>query len=188
MSCSYQSVTLQPNEQFVLPPGATLIAATDTAQLDSVNDCLNLTNVETIECYGVVFGESENSSVPDPPTPVYNDVEIGGITVDNVYYPFLSNINTGSTSGDILAALNQTPFAGLFTITGMSLKSDGNRGDVLYIAFKTLPSIASTMYFSGGGTGVVEAPATSSVPVSFPVFPYAEFIALGGDFTFPPCT
>jgi len=184
--CIYRSIALAAGESFVLPPGAELIGATDSTQLSAENDCANFDNLESISCFGTTWGDSNPGSGGQ--SPVYEDVFLYGITVNGVNYPFSSSVlDTGSTSTEILAALNETPFGASFSDCDTSLSTDSNRGNVLYVSFKTIPSIVEDFFFYGLGTGQVSGTTSSAVPVTFRVIPYDELIAQGGETAYPIC-
>jgi len=185
-TCTYHTVTLQPGEQFNLPPGAVIVSVTDPGAITSINNCANLDNVETILCFGTTFGDANEGSGGQ--TPVYNDVNIYGVTVNGINYPFSSSVlTTGSSPAAILAALNETSFGALFSDCDTSLSSDSNRGNVLYVSFKTIPSIVQDFFFYGIGTGQVSGTPSSSVPIAFRVIPYDELISQGGETPYPVC-
>ena len=188
MSCITSSVTLQPGQSFVLPAGATIIGATDSASIASVNDCADLTNIEDFTCYGVTYGESNPGQGVDPQTPVYDTVDIYGIRVNNVDYPFTSSITTYTALTGIITALNQTPYGGLFTNVLTASTPSPNRGNVRHLSFKTLPSFANDLSFYGIASGQISAPSSGSFPVEFKVLPYADFIAKGGTLAYPLCS
>ena len=187
-SCVYQSITLQPGETFTLPPGAEVVSVTDVTNIISENNCLDLTNVEEVECYGVIFGDSNPGGSE---TPVYNTVDIYGLRVDNIDYPFVGTIDANSSATAIKSAIDTTIFGPLITNITIQLVDSPDRGNVLYVAFQSIPSITSDMYFYGLGTGEIsgDSPGTSaSVPVSFKVVPYNDFINSGGTAPYPDCS
>lgn len=192
MSCIISTVTLQPGQSFVLPAGATIIGATDSGSITSVNDCADLTAIEDFTCYGVTYGNALQDGGQDS---VYKTVNIYGIRADNIEYPFIAPITTGTGLTDIVNALNETPYGGLFTTVQTSFSFNSIRGRVTYVSFKTLPSFANDLYFYGIASGQIfdDAPPASegssgSFPVEFKVIPYADLIAQGGTAPYPLCT
>lgn len=185
-SCVYQSITLQAGETFILPPGAEVVSVTDVTNITSENDCLDLTNVEEVECYGVIFGDS-NESGPSQPIVVYSTVNIYGFRIDDVDYPFTTSFTANSSTTAIVSAFNSTVFGPLITGVATELVSDSNRGNVKYIAFKCIPSITNDMYLYGIGQGVYDN-QSAQVPVSFKVVPYNDFINSGGTAPYPECS
>jgi hypothetical protein len=186
MACIYQSITLQPNEQFVLPPGATLVAATDTAQLSTSNNCLDLNNVESFECYAVMFTKTlENAGQ----TPAYATIDIYGIRIGEVNYPFTPGfslqgyLTTGiGGTGNITAitqlrnAIDTTPLGGIITDINIIQYIGTNDNELAWkVIFKTVPSIGgdhTRMSFYGlagpGNSGI------GSFEIEFDVVPYAD--------------
>lgn len=188
IACTYQSITLQAGESFILPPGAELVSASNLSNITSENDCLDLTNIEEVQCYGVIFGDSNPGGSE---TPVYNTVDIYGLRVDNIDYPFVGTITANSSATAIKSAIDTTTFGPLITNITIQLVDSPDRGNVLYVAFQSIPSITSDMYFYGLGTGEIsgDSPGTSaSIPVSFKVVPYDEFINSGGTAPYPACS
>jgi len=185
-SCIYQSVTLQPGEIFTLPPGAEVVSITDLASITSEDDCLDTSNLEALECFGVILGDSNPGGSE---TPVYSVVTLLGIRINDVDYPFdIPVTNASLNTVNLKAAVDETTFGPLITDITMTSRVDGDRGNVHYVAFKSIPSITDDMYFYGVGTGVVSAPPTASIPISFKVTTYDELIASGGSFTYPTCS
>jgi hypothetical protein len=188
IACTYQSITLQAGESFIHPPGAELVSASNLSNITSENDCLDLTNIEEVQCYGVIFGDSNPGGSE---TPVYNTVDIYGLRVDNIDYPFVGTITANSSATAIKSAIDTTTFGPLITNITIQLVDSPDRGNVLYVAFQSIPSITSDMYFYGLGTGEIsgDSPGTSaSIPVSFKVVPYDEFINSGGTAPYPACS
>ena len=91
MSCSFKSVTLIAGEQFVLPPGAEIVSASDPTAISSTHDCAgDLTKLEVPQCYVVGMGQADGSG---------NNISDGwayGISIDNIQYPFSYSVNFGS--------------------------------------------------------------------------------------------
>lgn len=189
MACSYKTITLTPGEQFILPPGAEIIGVSDTTALEATNGCATLDNLEQPECYAVVFGEA---SPGGSETPVYNDVQIYGISVNGVGYgfspqgfPVVGGIN-GTSAQTIKNAIDSTPYGSVITDLKRNLRSDSDRGIVVYVVFKTYPSIANGMKFLAYGSGMVASPTTSGIPMEYPVYKYDERPG-GGSFSWPSC-
>jgi hypothetical protein len=149
-SCVYTSVTLQTNEQYVLPPGAVLVSTTDPTKITSVNDCADLSQLETAGCYGFYI----SSSISTGDDAAYDTVTVQGITVGGVYYPFVSPVTVPKTNGGIPASfivnftnqLNLLSIGALFTdFTGWSdcYPNTGDSTCTAMLCFKTIPSIAT---------------------------------------------
>ena len=153
--CIINSVTLQAGESFVLPPGAQVISVTNQTALTSVDNCLDLTQVETPVCYCFQIISTESSGVPSM---VYNE--------DNVYIKALYLSNTdqeyamtelgGSPAGGwgniyagIISSLEGAVNIGA-TISGACVTQDsdgsGPAGNVITVCFKTVPSIGNYLF------------------------------------------
>lgn len=163
----YTVVTLAEGESYVLPPGAVLVGASDPSLLTSLNDCLDLTGVETPECYGFYFHESVAN-----PNPGFGDTVLEGIQINNVRYPFSSSIvvtNAAYFCDDCVPtalvnafsnAVLSTSIGNVFTdITGYSddwnqpvFPSNPDRANIFVLCWKTIPSLAAEAYVYGYGT------------------------------------
>lgn len=173
--CSYNSITLQSGQSFVIPPGGQIIGASDIDLITSQDDCVDLTNLEDAECYGFFLSES----ISDGGDAAYNDVQIQGIIVNDITYSFSTPINppnfpssgTVPTSflNDLQDRLSALSIGGLFfdfSGWGQSTPSSGDASNTVMVCFRTFPSIATNMYVYGLGTNDSIA---ASVPVQFPV-------------------
>jgi len=150
--CTYGSVRLAPGQQFTLPPGATLIAATNPTAFTST---CPIPTLETPECYiiGLIMHHEERPPVTEPWT---NDrTRIDGISIGGVFYNFgfatnayISSSGTVDLTGVQNYIQNNPSLNGLITCIGTASGADGGRntGGVGTICFKTVPSVASTMY------------------------------------------
>ena len=178
--CIYRSIALAAGESFVLPPGAELIGATDSTQLSSENDCANLDNVETPECYcfQIVCTEEGGGT-----TPVFKEdnVSITGLYVasTNTSYPFtIANPTTIQSiyyTGEAALQSTQT-IGGLITNTCKAYDSDssGDRGQVVTLCFKTLPSIGDYLFLKAQ-TGALLTPDFTAY-YDIPAQKYADTI------------
>ena len=148
-SCVYTSVTLQTSEQYVLPPGAVIVSATDPTKITSTNDCADLTQLETAQCYGFFVSESQSTGGDA----AYNNVEAEGILVGGTYYPFDAVFGVDKLNGAIpvtfitnfTTQLNLLPIGGLFSnFTGWTdaYPNSGDSTVTTMLCFKTIPSIA----------------------------------------------
>jgi hypothetical protein len=148
--CSYASVTLAPGQQFTLPPGATIIAATSTSAFTST---CPIPTLEVPECYiiGIIMHHNDNRFV-EPWT--NNRTRIDGIFVGGVFYDF--GFGTGAYIGDggdvnlngVSTYIQNNPsLKGLITCIGTNSGANGPKdtGGVGTICFKTIPSVAKTM-------------------------------------------
>ncbi len=175
--CTYNSITLQVGQSFVIPPGGQIIGASDIDLLTAQDDCVDLTNLEEAACYGFFFSES----ISDGGDAAYNDVQIQGIIVNGVTYPFSLSVNPPNfpSSGtiptsfleDLQNRLSELSIGGLFfnfSGWGQSTPSSGDASNTVMVCFTTFPSIATNMYFYGLGLNS-SSPQAAYVPVQFPV-------------------
>lgn len=186
MSCITSSVILQPGQPFVLPAGATIIAATDPTSLTSVNDCADLTNLETFACYAIQVQES----VSDGGDAAYNNVYITGAVFNDVSYTFstpVSFVNCSactptSSINQLQDALNEIGIGDIFTDWSGYADDIPNTGDsamITLICFKTIPSIATSLVLNAYGDQDGSAP---NVPIIIPILTADEMLTqyLGG--------
>jgi hypothetical protein len=167
-SCIYTSVTLQTSEQYVLPAGAVIVSATDPTKITSVNNCADLSQLETAGCYGFFISESDSNG-----DAAYDEVKVQGITVGDVYYPFTTEVNIPKTNGAIPISFinNFTNQLNLLSIGPLFSNFTGwvdgypNSGDATYttmVCFKTIPSIAT-----GALIKCVGVASTNFTPIPF---------------------
>jgi len=151
---AYRSVTLAPGETYVLPAGATILSASDPNLISSQNDCADFTKIENLECYcfQIVCTEEAGST-----TPVFKEdnVTITGLYLasNNTSYNFtVSNPSTiTSIFYDGAAAIQSTTSLGpliLNTCAAYDSDGSGDRGQVVTICFKTLPSIGDYLFLN----------------------------------------
>jgi hypothetical protein len=178
---TYKSVALVAGEQFILPPGATIVGGTNINAITST--CEIPTDLEELECFATTFAESNPGGSE---TPVYDDVVINGIRVDNIEYPFAFPISVYTTNPIIIDALNTTPYGAVIFSIANSFANSPSRGQVNYIVLTTFPAIAKDFYFYGNGTGKVNSPTSSSIPISFKLIPYDERDT-SGELSWPSC-
>lgn len=87
MACIIKSTTLVPGDIFVLPPGATMIGASDVESLEST--CVDLTDLEEMECYiakVVIFDNDNGTGEWFEGYPSYQC--ISGYSLNGVQYDF----------------------------------------------------------------------------------------------------
>ena len=157
MSCIIKSVTLQANESFVLPPGATLIAATDPKLITvSPDGCTPIDNLETLKCYAYRFsGQLGRDSNRTQNWELQEDnFFVEGIVINDVYYPFASSIQGWQNYTSFQSVIDTvTQFSGIITAFSNGMEADsyvnlgGNSGWTNVVYIKTVPSIANTLLF-----------------------------------------
>jgi hypothetical protein len=90
----FTSETLAAGEQFVLPPGAILVAADQETNI-SDDGCLDRSQLEDLDCYVTIIAAS---GFRDPTPMNLDDVFIDGIYISNVKTVFNTAINIGSVN------------------------------------------------------------------------------------------
>lgn len=152
MPCTYQSISLQPGESFVLPPGAILIGATDSGQLSSANDCLDTANLEQRACYFIEISQTDNDAPDD--TSNYEEVYLKGIRLNNTFIPFASPISfiTEFNTIGILGPDSSLLKAQLINLVGnvfgswnILRKGTTSYGFTIWYVFQTIPSIVQDL-------------------------------------------
>lgn len=150
MSLSFQTITksvkLQAGEIFTLPPGATLVSATDINAITSTCDTGTL---EELICYTFVFGNAaKDGNVPQ----FFEECSpIVGIKVNNKFVEFPEAYFP--TTSDIIGQYNLTKMViDINNATGGALidpkigeHNEGAAGIISFITFKAIPSVANTL-------------------------------------------
>ena len=166
MSCVITSVTLQANESYTLPPGATILGASNPSAITSINDCADLTNLETLECYcfQVVCTEEAGGT-----TPVFkpDNIAITGLYLasNNTSYNFTvanpSTISQINISG--AAAIQSTESIGKLISSTCTAYDDGDldRGQVVTICFKTIPSVGDYLFLNAQTAALLDPDFTA---------------------------
>lgn len=155
MACTYNSVTLAEGDSFVLPPGATLIAATVPGNLTSENDCAadEIANLETFICYSFrISGACDDNSQSENWEPALSTVL--GISVSGVFYPFGTTFSaansfttTWSDAFNSIPALSNlfSNFTNNFAINCEQGLGGSKRGWTNAFTFATIPSIGDNL-------------------------------------------
>jgi hypothetical protein len=174
---NYVSITLQQGNSLILPPGATIVSVSDITKIQS--DCADLNNIEELECYIISINAADDGGSTSPAWS--NDTTtLDGIYVGGIFYDF--GVGQGAWIGDggdvftgsIATWINTHPvLSSLLTCTGSASQQDspGTRGGVGTLCFKTIPSLASTIYIKVD-TGV---PSNGSSYGYFPARPIADY-------------
>ena len=151
--CTYQSITLQTGQSFVLPPGATIIGVSDVALLTSENDCANFDNLEEYACYALVLTADQGQDTPIRAPWMEGQGYVHSYTIGGVEY-LTDNPNTARIGADgeyqfndlKTSIENNTQVSGLFFgITVATHTNDAYDGGIGSICFKTLPSVGDSM-------------------------------------------
>ena len=147
-TCTYHTVTLQPGEQFNLPPGAVIVSVTDPGAITSVSDCANLDNIETPQCYIVAVGK------PDCPSNMCR-ANVFGYILNGVEYPFSSPIYVNTDQDAIADSITASAIGGAAIIQLCSgnkylhQADAGNPGDTWWYTISTIPSIGNNLALYG---------------------------------------
>jgi hypothetical protein len=145
---TYVSITLNAGNSFVLPPGATLVAATDKDLLQT--DCVDLDGLEELTCYLFYYNVQSNDNTLEDPN---ETVQILGIVIDGVFYEFTTSVTDegldGATTNFTLfsqytAGLESVSLNGLISNITVFTQNNQNVSTRVF-CFKTVPSIAKKM-------------------------------------------
>jgi len=166
--CVTNSITIQPGENFVLPPGAEIIGSTDVDSITS--SCADLTSVEEFECYVFQIMATEYSGVINP---VYNpdNVFVHGLYKGDTDTSY--NFSSGVLSGipDIFANIvdrldTKTTLSNTISNLCVAFDEDtvpilGDHGQVVAVSFKTIPSIAKNLFLKLSTVALIDPDFTS---------------------------
>lgn len=176
MAVTYtHTITLNPGEQFTVPPGGKILFTTDNAGLESV--CAELPT-EELACYGFILIAA--TGVNGGETEVFEDTQIKylGVNLNGEYYPFAAPVGYGSAGTipdptptvPLVDALQALPFGSMFIEPCVSSSDDTSRQSLKhYIIFKTTPSIGDN----------IEVVAQTSSPNNGSGIPQVQFIVPG---------
>ena len=151
MSCNYKSITLAAGEEFILPPGATIVSASDTTAIGISNYCTNLNDLEELECYNVLFVSADNHDNGDTHLGEPTTHEIVGLHVNNTFYPYsLRAADCGRWETWRIAdwISNHVELKNIIFPFYTGNDGDCNNGGYGTMCFKIIPSLAADMYFS----------------------------------------
>lgn len=171
--CTYKSVTLQPGEVFTLPPGATLVSATD---VNAITSTCAIPTLETLECYCLrVIIQNDTGGATEPFQ--YNAVKTNGLWVGETFYPWADGDGTIQNFSDIqdhmfewMAAMPS--IGGLFSGFCQTNQSEGSYGDGFTLCFKTIPSIGNNLKLEYQTYDHMQGP--SNLVVLIPAEKYAD--------------
>lgn len=167
----FTSVTLAEGEQFVLPPGATLVSTTDVGALTH-DGCLDTSQLEELVCYEIAIMSAD---IEINGSPFANndgsDYIIQSFVINGTEYPVnaLNSRNDDYGYFELNYLINdiQNPTFGLNGMLiepcwGWVCDDNANQGCQSILVFKAIPSIAKEMYIKtytniddGGGSGVL---------------------------------
>lgn len=148
-TCITNSISLQPGTSFILPPGSTIIGASSTTDITST--CADLTNIETTECYLLMFAGFNNDSNGATEYSDNSSQFIRGYIYNNVYTEFSTPIINGNINGSFnMTELRDRLVAGIPAIVGTTvgykIVPNANPANSMSIlAVKTFPSVAESL-------------------------------------------
>ncbi len=142
---TYQSISLQQGNSFILPPGATIVSVSDITKIQS--DCADLTNLEQPECYAFSFSGVEDTEA-ETENWEYTNFKFDGILIGDTFYPLTVVDDPPSNGAAIISTINAA-FPGLFTCWNFGTHNEGSYsgGWTTIFSFKTIPSIANQLFF-----------------------------------------
>lgn len=151
LPCIYKAVTLQPGEQFTLPPGAQIIGSTDINSISSTCPLPDPSQLEELQCFiakPVLYVNNEGGVGTwfEMATSGGDRQRIVGFTFNDVFYPITptSNYNGGGASGILTKIQEQIPAVVNFTSTYWD---DGSTYNWLYVwQIQTFPSVANNLF------------------------------------------
>lgn len=164
-TCIIKSATLIPNEEIILPPGATLVSMSQGSLEDIESSCDDLPDtLEEMACYSIMIsnvldGDNPTENMEDMWVVGFNldgrDIALNGANFDmrgdmtatapfvwgqGYYYP--TNFNNSNLRAEML----NSEFGGtLSTVWNGFITYDFNRGNTYYATFKALPSVAKKL-------------------------------------------
>lgn len=198
---SYIGITLKAGEKFILPAGATIVSSTAGASaLTSKDDCADLTKVEVPECYLVAWGGNYNlnnaTQIWTNDNTVFTGITMGGTFFGSGNIGILNDQGGGDPGGMVNWINNHPTFKNIIQCIGTGSSSDlppasffggQARGGIGTLCFKTVPSIADSLYFhvfteGAGGSGNLFQSGGGSGPVSVLIKPIkaANFTGANG--------
>jgi hypothetical protein len=172
--CSYQSVTLSAGEQFILPPGAVLVSASDINNITSLDNCLDTSNIEELKCYVArvieyAQGAGGVGTWFEGQTSVQNPQRMPGFTYNGVFYSaageqrsfYGGSIYNSSSSNFILKQI-QAQIPGIVDYNSVWNQDNSDYNRLNFYQIKTFPSIAENLFIN------VEAGAEDFHPAYVP--------------------
>lgn len=170
--CTYQSVTLSAGEQFILPPGAVLVSASDINNITSTDNCLDTSHIEPLQSYLFLLGGiSHTNSSPyqlfESNTQTVYALRIGSQVIDIT--DISNTAGYGKFDVDDIATALRAVVTGTFYSYAGNYTGDSNHGYVTQLKVCTYPSVGKDMALqvrtdvAAGDTGTVyyEAKAIS---------------------------
>lgn len=179
-----KSVVLAPGEQFILPPGATLVAASDVGALAS--SC-TLPDLEEYGCYvAMVAAGGEEGSVDQ-----YWEDSSAHITgyrlngVDHLFPVRYEANDDGIFDGRDAMLLELKASVGGIIAVSSGYSNNAQRGALTYLLIKTVPSIATSLEVLVH-SDIVRGDANQDITLRSP-FKSLSSLQTTGYIDLPPC-
>jgi hypothetical protein len=165
MACSYNSVVIPAQGQFILPPGAEVVAVSDTTALSAGNNCADLSKLETPQCWLFQWEmQCDDGATYD----AWEGANFVKLVVGGVEYGLSASSYLGEPGSNELKDLinNNIPALRMGTNASYGTTQDGSSGSdcriVFWCSFYTIPSIAAQSFLhirtnsaTHGGTYVI---------------------------------
>lgn len=193
----YRSITLQPGEQFTLPPNAELIGATNSGALEST---CTIPELEDLACYVASLATLSNAQTGSDTVFWGHDTgvapgaaKIAGYSLSGTKTYFVGDYRnddpgafldmrfSASTIASVVAEMITNGLGIVASATGVE-PGDGDNGTITYFLIKTIPSIANNLKLLYRSS----APGTGTVEYEVPFVPIADVVA-GDNSTIPAC-
>lgn len=193
-TCIIRSVTLQPNEEFILPPGAELISVSD---IGNITTTCNVDNLEELQCYVCVLGINDDETADryfkEGNPGGMGDTFIKGFYLNDSYTEFPSPLfphhETGFFDASQLLSLLQSYIPGIISgnwyyenPNGAPPMGEPKNATATLLQIKTIPSIAENLYIYILATADTGQYSAMTVRVPFYTLDAAEAL---GVFTEP---
>lgn len=143
---TYVSINMKAGDTFILPPGAIVVASTAGASV-LTSDCADL-QVEDFKDYYLRFSVIERDGGSSTSNFERGNISADAMVVNNQQFGFSSACGWNCMNGTgVIDRMNEI-YPGLFKYNWHSLKDENshNAGQTVLISFKTIPSLAKTLY------------------------------------------
>jgi hypothetical protein len=186
-----KAITLAPGESYVLPPGADVLSVSVPGVVTAEKGCTDLENLEELTCYiFVTVGHQKTPgggfSTPNFPWEA-DKASITGININGTEYPLTANMtNSGLFDLGVVQSFMavNTSVQGMFIAPNIqhAFGNSGpiNRGGVMTLCFKTIPSVAKDIYLNvQSELPGTTTPNTGTKDWRIYAIPYAEYTGDG---------
>lgn len=192
-------IKIIPGQKVAIPSSATNISVIESGNitLEATDDCVDLSNTQTLECYSFGIGETNNDRGRSA---VFETVTINGVVYDDITYTFSTPLHFGPgafgsgttispSPADLQAAIIQKlpQLDGLIAeMCGAVNMDNDNDGMVGVYYFKTTETVAAKLKLLTYGEGVTSGPNSGSVTMLLPALAVDDQPVLEGDWK-PEC-